>query len=186
MQPYDARAILEPRKGFKMADNEKIVVFAGTYGSLHEAELDFQTIKDLHKEKSVGKYEAAMFTKQDDGSVKIIDTDVTSRSKGLKIGAVAGAVVGILFPPSLIVGAIAGGGIGLMAGHFSKGLKRGDIKELGELLDDGQAGIVFVGVVTPGQSIDHLLRHALKTMTKQVDANAEDVKKAIGEVGTQS
>ena len=111
-----------------MADNEQVIVFAGTYGSLHEAELDFQTIKDLHKEKLVGKYEAAVFTKQDDGSVKIVDTDKNSRKKGLKIGVAAGAVVGILFPPSLIAGALAGGGVGLLTSHFTKGLKRGEVK----------------------------------------------------------
>jgi uncharacterized membrane protein len=168
-----------------MADNEEIVVFAGAYGSLPEAELDFETIKDLHKEKWVGKYEAALFTKQDDGSVKIIDTDATSRSKGLKIGAAAGAVVGILFPPSLIVGAIAGGGIGLLTGNFSKGLKRSDIKELGELLDEGQAGIVFVGVATPDQGVERFMKHAQKTIKKQVDADAEETKRAIDEAFKQ-
>lgn len=162
-----------------MAEKEETVVFAGAYGSLPEAEVDFETIKDLHKEKWVGKYEAALFTKQDDGSVKIIDTDATSRSKGLKIGAVAGAVVGILFPPSLIAGAVVGGGIGGLAGHFSRGLKRNDIKELGELLDDGQAGIVFVGVATPDQGVDRFMKHAQKTMKKQVDTEAKESKKAI-------
>ena len=83
------------------------------------------------------------------------------------------------FPPSLIAGALAGGGVGLLTSHFTKGLKRGDVKELGELLDEGQAGIVFVGVVDPDQSMDHLLTHALTTMTKQVDANAEELKKAM-------
>ena len=102
-------------------DNEVTFVYAVAYDSLDGAELDFATIKDLHKEKWVGKYEASLFTKQDDGSVKIIDTDATSRSKGLKIGAAAGAVVGILFPPSLIVGAIAGGGIGLAGGALLPG-----------------------------------------------------------------
>jgi hypothetical protein len=63
-------------------DNEQVRVFAGTYGSLHEAELDFTTIKDLHNEKLIGKYEAAVFTKQDDGSVKVVDTDNNSRKRG--------------------------------------------------------------------------------------------------------
>jgi hypothetical protein len=70
-----------------MADNEQVIVFAGTYGSLHEAELDFTTIKDLHNEKLIGKYEAAVFTKQDDGSVKVVDTDNNSRKKVLKIAS---------------------------------------------------------------------------------------------------
>jgi uncharacterized membrane protein len=181
----EAAKASKAQKGSEMADKDQVIVFAGTYGSLHEAELDFQTIKDLQKEKLVGKYEAVVFTKQDDGSVKIIDTDNNSRRKGLKIGVAAGAVVGILFPPSLVVGALAGGGLGLLTSHFAKGLKRGEVKELGELLDEGQAGIVFVGVVDPHQSIDHLLTHALMSMTKQVDANAEEVGKAIEEAGTE-
>ena len=65
------------------------------------------------------------------------------------------------------------------AGHFSRGLKRSDIKDLGELLDEGQAGIVFVGVATPDQGIDRYMQHAAKTMKKQVDADAEEMKKAI-------
>jgi uncharacterized membrane protein len=164
-------------------DNEVTVIYAGAYDSLDEAQLDFVTIKDLHHEKFVGKYDSALFTKEDDGSVKIIDTDATSRSKGLKIGAAAGAVVGILFPPAILAGAIAGGGVGLMAGHFSRGLKRDDIKEMGELLDTGQAGIVFVGVATPDQGVEHYMAHATKITKKQADVDAEETKKTMDQAG---
>jgi hypothetical protein len=40
-------------------------------------------------------------------------------------------------------------------------------------------------VVTPDQSLDHLLTHALMTLTKQVDANAEEVKKAMDEAAME-
>jgi uncharacterized membrane protein len=164
-----------------MADDEETVVYAGAYDSLDEAKLDFQIIEDLHKEKWVGKYEAALFTKQEDGSVKIIDTDATSRGRGLKIGAIAGVALAVIFPPSILLGAVAGGATGLLAGHLTRGMKSGDIKELGELLGGGQAGIVFVGVATPEQGVERFLKHASKVLKKQVDADAEEIKRAIDE-----
>ncbi len=162
-----------------MADNEFEIVYAAAYGSLEDAKEDYEGIKELHKEKWIGKYESALFTKNEDGSVKIHDTDATSRGRGLKMGAAIGAAVGIIFPVTLLAGALVGGGAGLLGGHLTKGLKRGDIKELGDLLDEGEAGIVLVGIVTPDEGIDRFLKRAAKVMKKQVDADAEELKKAI-------
>ena len=164
-----------------MAEEEYTLVYAAAYESLDDAKDDFQGIKELHKEKWIGKYEAALFTKNEDGSVKIHDQDATGRARGLKLGAVIGAAVGIIFPVTLLVGALAGGGIGLLGGHLTKGLSRGDIKDLGELLDDGEAGIVLVGVFTPEEGVERFLGKAAKVLKKQVDADAEEIKKAIDE-----
>jgi len=164
-----------------MAENEFGMVYAGEYESLDDAKEDFEILKELHKEKWIGKYESALFTKNDDGSVKILDTDATGRSRGTKLGAAIGAAVGLIFPVSILVGAIAGGGIGLLSGHLARGLKRGDIKELGDMLDEGEAGIVLVGVFTPDEGLDRFLKKAAKVMKKQVDADAQELKKAIDE-----
>jgi uncharacterized membrane protein len=164
-----------------MANNEFAMVYGAAYETLADAKDDFEAIKELHKEKWISKYESALFTKEADGSVKIHDTDATTRGRGLKIGAAAGAVVGLIFPVSILAGAIVGGGAGLLGGHLSRGMKRGDIKELGDLLDEGEAGIVLVGVFTPDEGMDRFLNKAAKVMKKQVDADAEELKKAIDE-----
>jgi uncharacterized membrane protein len=162
-----------------LAGNEFEIVYAAAYGSLEDAKADYEGIKELHKEKWIGKYESALFTKNEDGSVKIHDTDATSRGRGLKMGAAIGAAVGIIFPVTILAGALVGGGAGLLGGHLTRGLKRGDIKELGDLLDEGEAGIVLLGIVTPDEGIDRFLKRAAKVMKKQVDADAEELKKAI-------
>jgi uncharacterized membrane protein len=161
--------------------NEFAILYAATYKSLDDAKADFKGIEELHKEKWIGKYESALFTKKEDGSVKILDTDATSRSKGLKIGAAVGLAVGLIFPPSLLAGALLGGGVGLLGGQLSKGLSRSDIKELGETLDEGEAGIVMVGVVTPDEGFERYLERADKVMKKQVDMDAKELEKAIDE-----
>ena len=89
--------------------------------------------------------------------------------------------MGIIFPVTLLAGALVGGGIGLLGGHLTKGLSRGDIKDLGELLDDGEAGIVLVGVFTPEEGMERFMGKAAKVLKKQVDADAEEMKKAIDE-----
>jgi uncharacterized membrane protein len=164
-----------------VAENEFGIICGAAYGSFEDAKADYEGIKELHKEKWIGKYESALFTKNEDGSVKIHDTDATSRGKGLKIGAAVGVAVGLIFPVTILAGALVGGGAGLLGGHLSKGLKRGDIKELGDTLDAGEAGIVLVAIVTPDEGIDRFLKRAAKVMKKQVDADAEELKKAIDE-----
>ncbi len=75
--------------------------------------------------------------------------DETATRKGAWWGAAAGAAVGIIFPPSILVGAAAGAGIGAVSGHLSRGMSRSDAKQLGDFIDPGQAGLV---IVSPGPS----------------------------------
>ena len=51
-------------------------------------------------------------------------------------------------PPSArpLVGAGTGGVLGAVAGHAAAGMSRDDLKELGEQLDAGEAGLIVVGV----------------------------------------
>ena len=66
-------------------------------------------------------------------------------------------------------------------GHLFGGFKRKDIAELGDLLDEGTAGIVMIGVATPEMGADLYMKRAAKVAKKQVDADAKELKKAIDE-----
>jgi len=162
-----------------MSESNGFIVYAGQYPSLEAARDDFEGIKALHKADFVGHYDAALFTKEDNGKVKIIDTDETSRAHGAVGGAIAGAVIGVIFPPSLLVMAAGGGALGAVIGHVSKGMPRGDIKEVGEMLDEGEAGIVFVGEPTIEAGAEKLMKKATKVMKKQIQADAEEMKKNL-------
>ena len=64
-------------------------------------------------------------------------------------GAVVGAVVGILFPPTIIGAAVVGAGGGALVARLRRGLDHGKAKDLGETLRDGARAII---VVSPFQS----------------------------------
>jgi len=162
-----------------MAISDGLIVFAGQYGDVELAKADFEALKELKRMDFVGVYEAALFTKTDDGSVKILDTDATQRGEAAKVGAVTGAVLGVIFPPSLLATAAFGAGAGALVGNFMKSISRSDVKEIGEVLDAGQAGIIFVGEATLEAGMRKLLKGVAKELKVAVDADAEDTKRAI-------
>jgi len=164
-----------------MADQEQFVVFVGAYVNVDDAKADFAGIKEMHKEAWLGPYEGVLFTKEDGGKVKILDRDSSIRAAGAGVGALVGGVIGLIFPPSIIGGAVVGGAAGALLGHFFGTFKRKDVAEMGELLDEGNAGIIVIGVPTPELGAQKLMNRAAKVAKKQVDADAKEIKQAIDE-----
>jgi hypothetical protein len=72
--------------------------------------------------------DAALVTKDAEGNPKTLERQ---SHHGWGKGAVAGAVVGVLFPPSLIGGAIAGGLAGGGVARLTRSLGRGRVKKPG-------------------------------------------------------
>ena len=130
-----------------MAKPDGVFVYVGTYPDEMSARDDYEIVKDLHAAGAVGTYDASVVTKDENGKVHV-NKDETSTRHGAWGGAAVGAMVGILFPPSLIGSAIVGAGVGGVGGHLWKGMSRADVKEFGELIDDGQAALVIVGEST--------------------------------------
>lgn len=74
----------------------------------------------------------------------------------------------------------AGGALlGAVAGHASAGMSRHDLKELGEHLDSGQAGLVVVGVSDMAAKIEREMRHAEKVEKKQLHVDVEDIERDV-------
>ena len=158
------------------------VAFIGAYDSVDDAKADFEAIKALHANLWIGPYDGALFTKEVGGKVKVLDRDSAATGAGAVVGVLTGAFIGLIFPPSIIAGAAVAGTAGGVLGHLFGGFKRKDIAEIGDMLDEGSAGIVMIGVATPDMGADLMMKRAKKTAKKQVDADAKDLKKAIDEV----
>ena len=150
-----------------MGREDATFVFAGAYESQADAQLDYEAIKELHAAGIIGGYDAAVIHKGDDGKVHV-NKDETATRKGAWGGAVVGAVVGILFPPSIIAGAAIGALAGGVGGHIFKGMSRSDMKDLGELLDEGQAGLIVVGDWKLEEAIDKAFAHAERTIEREI------------------
>ncbi len=162
-----------------MAKADGVFVYVGTYPSEMSARDDYEIVKDLHAAGGVGTYDASVVTKDANGKVHV-NKDETSTRHGAWGGAAVGAVVGILFPPSLVGGAIVGAGIGGVGGHLWKGMSRSDVKEFGELIDAGQAALVIVGESTIEAALDKADLKAEKHIAKELDnVSSKDIDQAV-------
>jgi uncharacterized membrane protein len=94
-------------------------------------------------------------------------------------------VVGILFPPSVLGAAALGGLAGGVAGHLRRGMSRGDAKELGELLEDGEAALIVVGESRVEEQLDKALTRAEKSIEKEIDADNEEFRRELEEAEKQ-
>ena len=116
--------------------------------------------------------------KDDEGKVHVTKHEKPTQH-GAWTGAAVGAVVGIIFPPSLlgaaVVGAAAGGGIG----HALGGMSRKDVKELGEHLGSGQAALIVIGRSRVGEQLDKALTRAERSEEREVEADGEQLAKEL-------
>ena len=148
------------------------------------ARADYDVIKDLHAAGAVGTYDASVVTKDDDGKVHV-NKDETSTRHGAWGGAAVGALVGIIFPPSLVVGAAVGAAVGGVSGHLWKGMSRADVKEFGDVIDAGQAALVVVGESTIEDALNKAGLKAEKQVAKDLDVDPKDIDKAVQEAASE-
>jgi uncharacterized membrane protein len=167
-----------------MAKTDALFVYIGTYPDEAAARADYEVVRDLHSVGAVGSYDASVVTKDDAGKVHVHKDEMATRH-GAWGGAAAGALVGILFPPSIIVSAAVGAAVGGVGGHLWRGMSRSDVKEFGEIIDQGQAALVIVGESKLQQAVDKAALKAEKHVAKQLNVDPKDVDKAIQQAATE-
>ena len=166
---------------------DTFMVYVGVYSSVDDATADYQAVHDLHTEDGlIDAYDAAVIERKDNGKVKIVKKHETPT----RVGGVAGGTVGLatglviaLFPAAAIGGgllaAATGGGavLGAVAGHASAGMSRKDLKEAGEALDAGTAGLVVVAVSDMEAKIERAMAKAEKIEAKELAADTAEIRK---------
>lgn len=164
---------------------DTFIAYVGVYDNVSDADADYALVKDLHtKENLIDSYDAAVIERRADGKVKITKKHETPTRVGGVLGGGVGLATGLvvaLFPLAAIGGGLllattAGGAVlGAVAGHAAAGMSRHDLKELGEHLDAGQAGLVVVGVSDMGAKIERAMKKAKKVEAKELKADTAEI-----------
>src|SRR6201996_2720397 len=164
---------------------DTLIAYVGVYESVDAAEADYQVVKDLHtKAGLIDSYDAAVIERRADGKTKIVKKHETPTRVGGVLGGGVGLATGLvvaLFPfaaigGGLLAGATRGGaGLGAPAGHAAAGMSRKDLKELGEHLDAGQAGLVVVAVSDMGAEVERAMKQARKIEARQLKADSAEI-----------
>jgi uncharacterized membrane protein len=166
-----------------MADRP-VFLYAAVYDNIADAEGDYEAVFDLHAAGAIGTFDSAVIEKED-GEVHVHKTEKPTQH-GAWTGIAVGALAGILFPPSIIGSAIVGGAAGGVIGHLWRGMSRGDLKDLGEALDEGDAAVIVVGESRIEEQLEKATKRARKLLEKQIDADAAELKRELESAEKQS
>ena len=164
---------------------DTFIAYVGVYANASDADDDYQLVKELHtKAGLIDSYDAAVIERRADGKVKITKKHETPTRVGGVLGGGVGLATGlvlVLFPFAAVGGGLllattAGGAVlGAVAGHTAAGMSRHDLKELGEHLDAGQAGLVVVGVSDMGAKIEKSMKKARKVEAKELKVDTAEM-----------
>ena len=173
---------------------DTLFVYVGVYGETDAALADYEVIKELHTEANlIDAYDAAVIERDHKGKVKIIKKHETPTRVGGVLGGGVGLATGlviVLFPAAAIGGGLllgttgTGALLGAVAGHASAGMSRGDLKDLGESLDEGEAGLVVVAVSDMEAKVRSAMKRAYKVQEKQLKADQKELEADAAEAQT--
>ena len=146
-----------------------IQIFIATFDNESGAKKSLGDFQEMHREGSIDLIDGAVIVRGADGKVRFEETVDPSGKKLAKRGAIAGGIVGLIFPPSLIASAVVGGGVGGIWGKVrDKGFKDEDLKAVGESMTPGTSAVVAIAedrviqrLETGLAGYEKIARHAL-------------------------
>jgi uncharacterized membrane protein len=166
-----------------MAHNP-VFIYLAAYSSEEEARADYENLEGLHAAGLVGTYDAALIAKAE-GKIHVRKHE-QSTQHGAWTGLAVGALVGILFPPSILAAGAIGAGTGGLVGHLWRGMSRSDVKDLGEFLDDGEAALVVVGESRVEEQLATAFGRAERRLTKELDAESDGLERHVEDAKQQT
>ena len=123
-----------------------LTVMAAVYASEIDADLTLATLKQMDEDGAIEIHDAAVLVREGlSDKLKIKETAELTPKKGALGGLLAGGILAIIFPPSILAMGAIGAAAGAALGHFTdQGFKNNLLKEIGENLPPGGSAIVAV------------------------------------------
>lgn len=117
-------------------------LYIAAYSDESAAHQDWDGLKQLAKDKVITIDGLVLVSRDLDGKIHVKD-NAHEAGLGAAIGAVGGALVGLIFPPTILAAAVVGGGIGAGAGGIAELIQHRGVKaDLEDVLVPGSSGIV--------------------------------------------
>jgi uncharacterized membrane protein len=127
-----------------MTDNP-VEVFIAAFDNEQQAGAALDDFRTMDREGSIELIDAAVIVRGADGKVSFEETADPSGKKWAKRGAIAGGLVGLIFPPTILATAAVGAaGGGIWGKVRDKGFQDSDLRAVGESLEPGSSAIIAI------------------------------------------
>lgn len=158
------------------------VIVVGTYDNRHRAELDYEHIArnrdELWQERI---YALALVERTSAGKAKVVNHLEPDMDTGGIAGTVVGGLLGLFYPPLVLITAAAGGGVARAAAHLWHGVSRKDLAALGSALDAGEGAVLVMAAKLP-EDIESVLSHATHVAHRQMSHKHDDIEALLAEL----
>jgi uncharacterized membrane protein len=116
----------------------KIVIL--TWDRMDRANQALDNIKKAKKDGLLEVEDAVVVVKDEEGNIKVKETEHLTTKKGVVYGGIAGLVIGTMMGGP-IGGALLGGAAGALAGKIDLGIPNEEIEAVSQSMDDASSAI---------------------------------------------
>ena len=163
-----------------MSEKDTLVVLGASYDSVSDAEVDYEAVKAMYDNAGVGHdFDAAIVQRGADGKVKVAKKHEESTRHGAWTGLAVGALAAILPGIGLVAGAAVGAGIGAVTGHIKGGMSNDDLKQLGTVLENGEAGLIVIYATNMADQVAASIKAENRFVSDAIDADADELAKQL-------
>jgi uncharacterized membrane protein len=166
--------------GVAVQGNQALLV--ARFADPDAAEAAYEALRDAESQQAIDIEGVLVVDADQQGKIKIRKLTDHHTRRGTAWGAVAGVALAIIFPPSLLAGAVAGGVVGAAIGKAGNIKTKSDLaKDLVDVITPGTSGIVAVVAITAVDAVKQAIPDAAEVKTVPVDA---DTAKAVNDAAT--
>jgi uncharacterized membrane protein len=169
-----------------------LIAFIATYDDVADARQDSQEVKQAHRKGLIGEYDAAIVWKNDKGQIEVDSVSDEASRKWLWAGLGVGALVGLIFPPSILATSAIGALSGAVIGKFRDGIAQDDLEQIGEALTGDNSALVVVAqdrvaeaLEKIGAKLDASNKQIESTLSPDTAVAAQQLQEAIAEASAQ-
>ena len=154
--------------GIAVQGNQALLV--ARFADMDAASVAYEALRDAEAKRAIDIQGVLVVDADYQGKIKVRKlTDHHTRT-GTAWGAVAGVALAIIFPPSLLAGAVAGGVVGAAIGKAGNIKTKSELaKELADVITPGTSGIVAVVAITAIDAVKQTIPDAAEVKTVPVD-----------------
>ncbi len=185
-QPIDAAVVMADEDALvaiAVQGNEAIVV--AQFADMDSAKAAYNLLLDAESKKAIDIDGVLVANADYEGKVHIQKMTDHKTRYGFLWGAVGGAVIGLIFPPTILAGAVGVGIAGAAIGKAGNVLFKSKVaEELASVIAPGTSGIVALVAITAVDAVKAALPDATVVKSAPVsDETADAVKAAAKAAG---